>query len=198
MFHLSDFGGPYENINLKSMVCLQGLFMEKANLIHIPGDLRYVAASIHILNFRNNWISTLYNMYNISFPVLKEVRLEFNNIFHFEHNLLRFPTLQIFSIRHNKIRELPDMSTCVWGMESEDMMYATFHPANNPFHCNGSMMWLGKSICRHGEAIYFRHKVNSLSESTTSTVDVVDSDREFTLWQHCRSPRASSDTSWRV
>ena len=155
-FHLSNFGGAYENINLKSVVSMRGFVMEEAGLIHIPEDIRCVAGSLRILDLRKNMISTLKIMNDITFPSLREIWLQFNNIFHLSPKHLRLPTLQSFSIKNNKITELPDLSACIWGMKSEDVTYATFYSANNPFHCNGSMMWLGKSVCRSGREIYFR------------------------------------------
>ena len=156
IFRLSNFGGAYENINLKSMVSLRGFAMEESGLIHVPEDIRYVAASLRVLDLRNNKISTLDNMHDIPFPSLREVWLQFNNICHLRPKLLRLPILQSFSIANNKITELPNLSSCVWGMETEHATFALFFPANNPFYCNGSMMWLGKAVCRIGNEVYFR------------------------------------------
>ena len=133
IFRLSNFGGAYENINLKSMVSLRGFVMEESGLIRVPEDIRYVAASLCVLDLRNNKISTLGNMHDIPFPSLREVWLQFNNICHLRPKLLRLPILQSFSIANNKITELPNLSSCVWGMETEHAKFALFVPANNPF-----------------------------------------------------------------
>ena len=101
-------------------------------------------------------ISSLNNMYNITFPRLRELWLQVNDIFHFDPELIQLPTLQTFSLRNNTITELPDLSGCVWGVESESVTYAEFYAANNPFHCNGSMKWLGNSLCRQGRYTFFK------------------------------------------
>ena len=156
IFRLNNFEGAYENVKLKPMVALTQFGMAKAGLVDIPEDIRYVAVSLQRLILTNNGILKLDNMYDIPFPTLTVVWLQFNNISHLSHKLLLLPVLQSFMIKNNKITELPDMSSCVWGMESEGVTYSTFHPANNPFHCNGSMMWLGASLCRSGRDIYFK------------------------------------------
>ena len=156
IFRLSNFGGVYKNFTLKPLVSLDEFSMVETGLVHIPEDIRYIAASLCVLILRNNRISTLDNMYDILFPKLREVWLEFNNISHLNPKLLRLPVLQAFSIRNNQITQIPDLSDSVWGIENEGLSYARFYPANNPLHCNGSMLWLGKSICRMSGEIYFR------------------------------------------
>ena len=74
-FSLNYCRGTCGNINLKPLVHLKSLIMEKSSLRVVPSDLRHVASSLKSLVLSNNQISTLSNMYDIPFPKLGMILL---------------------------------------------------------------------------------------------------------------------------
>ena len=165
-FSLKYCRGTCGNINLKPFVHLKSLIMEKSSLRVVPSDLRYVASSLELLVLPNNQISTLSNMYDIPFPKLRMILLNFNNISHLSHAFLQLPVLQIFAIKHNKLTHLADMSSCFWGGgHDKSVVFVELDVASNPWHCNGSMEWIKTSIChrQREREIYYKRLVLAIA-----------------------------------
>ena len=153
-FTLNNFEGTYEDIHLAPFVVLTSLTMENSGLTAVPKVVRCVAPTLRELDLSRNKLSTLDNMYDIPFPHLRSVDMDFNNISYLKPVLLRFPELEMFSIKHNKLTDLPDLSFCIWGMTSHAATY--FILDKNPWHCNGSMTRLRKWLCGSWGEIYYR------------------------------------------
>ena len=165
-FRLSNCRCACENINLNSLINLKSLVVDKSNLRVVPRDVKLIALSLESLVLSKNMISNLSNMYNIPFPKLRIVILNFNNISHLNHGFLQFPVLQIFAIKHNKLSHLADMSSCVWGVgHDESVSFVALDVASNPWHCNGSMEWIKTSIChrRIGGILYYKRLILAIA-----------------------------------
>ena len=153
-FTLSNFEGAYEDIHLAPFVVLKLLIMENAGLTVVPKDIRSVAPTLRELDLSRNKLSTLDNMYNIPFTHLRSVDLNVNDISSLNPALLRFPDLEKFSIKHNKLTGLPALNFCNWGMTSQVVTY--FILGKNPWHCNGSMTLLRKWLCDSWGELHYR------------------------------------------
>ena len=165
-FSLNYCRGTCGNINLKPLVHLKALVMEKSSLRVVPRDLRHVASSLKLLVLSNNQISSLSNMYDIAFPKLGMILLNLNNISYLNHAFLLLPVLHIFAMKHNKLTHLADMSSCFWGWgHSKSAAFAALDVASNPWHCNGSMEWMKTSIChrQRGGEIYYKRLVLAIA-----------------------------------
>ena len=163
-FSLSYCRSTCGNINLKPLVHSKSLIMEQSSLRVIPMDDGHVALSLKLLVLSNNQISNLSNMYDIPFPKLGIVILNFNNISHLSHAFLQLPVLQIIAIKHNKLTHLADMSSCVWGMgHIKRWLFAAIDVASNPWHCNESMEWIKTSICHREREIYHKRLVLAIA-----------------------------------
>ena len=147
-FRLSYCIRACESINRKPLENLKSLIVDKSNLRVVPRDVRQVAPSLEFLVLSSNMISNLSNIYNIPFPKLRTVLLNFNIISHLSHEFLQLPVLQIFIIKHKKLTHLADISSCVWGVgHIKSGSIAALDVASNPWHYNGSMEWMKTSIC---------------------------------------------------
>ena len=146
-FQLCCFSGAYDDIQIKPLVVLETLVLRKVGLTMVPEDIKHVAASLRILDLSRNNISSLTTMYNILFLKLASVSLASNDISYLSPELLQLPSLTRLSLSSNKLTHLANMNASIWGLENQGKPYVLFYVNHNPWHCNGSMMWLRDSIC---------------------------------------------------
>ena len=145
----------YDDVNLGQLAVLENLKLDRLGITSVPKGMKHFATSLRYLSlFRNN-ISTLDGMYNIPFPTPTVIYMGYNRIYHLSPTRLLFPVLVILDLKYNALVYLADMSSCTWGM---DLMAdrTLLSLSNNPWHCNGSMDWISKSLCRHDDAVLYK------------------------------------------
>ena len=144
---ISRLEGENKYIDLKPLIMLEVLRFQSSGLNEIPRSIRHVSSTIHYLDLVDNCITTLENMENIVFRNLTTIYLMQNHICHVNHISLQLPVLSSISLSENQLTHLGDMSTCQWGMAKRRSGFVTIRLEHNPWHCNGSMLWLQSSLC---------------------------------------------------
>ena len=144
--YIANLEGKNKTINLNPLVKLIEFELSRSGLHEIPRSISLISKTIRILDLSYNDITTLENMENIVFPNLSRLNLMENCIYHLNHISLKLPNLSYITLYQNSLTHLDDMSTCQWGMANrESWISITLH--GNPWHCNGSMLWLQSSLC---------------------------------------------------
>ena len=141
--------GENKSIDLKALFMLEHLTFRNSGLSVVPKSIRYVANTIRTLDLTNNCITTLENMESIIFLNLATIYLTRNCILHLNHMSLQLPALTYLFISENHLTHLSDMSTCQWGMAYQGSWFVRISLKHNPWHCNGSMLWLQALLCIH-------------------------------------------------
>ena len=126
---------------------LEDLIFRESGLNEVPGSIRHVSSTINLLDLSQNCITTLGNMENIVFHNLTNIYLSQNCIYHLNHMSLHLPALSYIKLSENHLTHLDDMSTCQWGLAYHENWFVIVNVENNPWHCNGSMLWLQSSLC---------------------------------------------------
>ena len=156
---ISGLEGGNKSIDLKQLIILEQLIVWRSGLNEVPKSIKHVSSTIHELNLADNCITTLGNMENIVFQNLAYMYLMRNCIIHLNHMSLQLPALIYMTLSGNHLSHLSDMSTCQWGEANQGSENIVLNVEYNPWHCNGSMLWLQHSLCngpRPKSAFYIR------------------------------------------
>ena len=155
---LNTFPGDFADIRLATLVILNVLEIQESDLSEVPRNIKDVAHSLSELLLPFNRISQLDNMYGVLFRKLKYLMLASNRISHLSPELLLLPLLSNLGLNLNHLIQLQDISFTTWGTNHTMQWYPSLWMGNNPWHCNGSMRWLERSLCQMSDTLYFVRK----------------------------------------
>ena len=89
----------------------------------LPLGLNHIASSVKTLDFSYNAMKSIASMEGVNF-----VRL------------------QILNLERNKLTSLDELIQYSWGSSLPKHKYLGIYLASNPWHCNGSLIWLQSSL----------------------------------------------------
>ena len=156
MLQLGNFVEDFENMDFKHFIILEYLGMIRGGLTAVPKDIRYVAGTLHTLTLDNNRIAKLDGMYNVTFEELTYLYLRHNKISMINVQLLQFPELEQIYLDGNELKQLEDMRFCTWGFGNSYTLSLTIE--ENPWHCDGNMEVIIKTMCLRQGVTYMRRK----------------------------------------
>ena len=129
--------------------------MNRIGLRSTPLGLNLIANTIMTLDFHYDAINSLMSMEGVTFVKLVSLDLSYNNITHLYHELLITPHLQLFNLGGNHLVSLADVTRYSWGNSLPENKYTAISLHKNPWHCNGSLIWLGSSLYELGSEIIY-------------------------------------------
>ena len=120
-----------------------------------PFGLNHIANTVLNLAFGFNSIQSITSMEGITFYKLQLVDLSDNRITNLRPELLFAPNLLSLNLENNHLVSLEEVSHYSWGSSLPKHAYAAIHLRQNPWHCNGSLIWMRSNLYRyHSHIIY--------------------------------------------
>ena len=130
------------------------------NMVHnglksTPLGLNHVANTVKILDFSSNAIHSIASMEGIKFVKLQTLYLSKNKIAHLRPEFLIAPRLQSLNLERNILVSLDDVTQYPWGSSLPGHKYMIIHMRWNPWHCNGSFIWMRSNLYRYYKQIVY-------------------------------------------
>ena len=144
--HVTDFSylRKIEDINLRHN-----------GLQSTPLGLNQIANTVLNLDFGFNAIQSTTSMEGITFCKLEIVNLYNNRITNLRPKLLIAPNLRSLNLENNHLVSLEEVSHCSWGSSLPKHEYTAIHLRQNPWHCNGSFIWMRSNLYIYGSHIIY-------------------------------------------
>ena len=102
-----------------------------------------------------NGITSIASMEGINFVRLCLLNLSKNRITHLRPEFLITPNLKILILGDNNLFLLADVTQYWWGSSLLKHEYMKIYLQMNPWHCNGSLIWMLSNLYKKGgQAIY--------------------------------------------
>ena len=171
--HVHDFSylRKIEDINLRH------------NGLHsTPFGLNHIANTVLNLDFGFNSIQSITSMEGITFYKLDIVNLYNNRIANLRPELLIAPNLRSLNLENNRLVSLEEVSHFSWGSSLPKHKYMAIHLRQNPWHCNGSLIWMRSNLYRYGSQIIY---VKPTLKPFITNVQLL----------FCKSPKAHNGTT---
>ena len=127
---------------------IEYIFMDDNVLSSTPLGLDRIANTIKRLNFAFNAINSLTSMEGVTFDKLYRLHLQYNNITHLHPEVLFTPRLQSLLLVGNHLVALGDVTQYSWGSLLPRRTYMAIYLRQNPWHCNGSLIWMFSNLYR--------------------------------------------------
>ena len=132
--------------------------IEDINLRHnglqsTPFGLNHIANTVLNLYFGFNAIQSTTSMEGITFYKLKIVNLYNNRITNLRPEFLIAPNLRSLNLENNYLVSLEEVSHYSWGSSLPKHEYTAIHLRQNPWHCNGSFIWMRSNLYIYGSHI---------------------------------------------
>ena len=125
---------------------IKHIFMNDNGLRSAPWGLNLIANTIKKLDFASNAISSLASMEGVKFDTLERLNLRHNNITHLHPEVLFTPHLQSLQLEGNQLVSLGDVTQYSWGSLLSRHTYMAIYLGQNPWHCNGSLIWMSSKL----------------------------------------------------
>ena len=120
--------------------------MDDNELSSTPLGLDRIANTIKRLNFAFNAINSLASMEGVKFDKLDRL------------DVLLTPHLQSLLLVENHLVSLGDVTQYSWGSLLPRRTYMVIYLRQNPWHCNGSLIWMSSNLYRfEWEIIHAKH-----------------------------------------
>ena len=120
-----------------------------------PLGLSYIANTLIHLYLHANGITSIASMEGINFVRLRILDLSKNRISHLRPEFLITPNLELLNLGGNNLFLLADVTQYSWGSSLLKHEYMTIHLQMNPWHCNGSLIWMLNNLYKMGrQTIY--------------------------------------------
>ena len=120
--------------------------MHHNGLIRTPLGLDVIASTITVLIFAFNTIISLTSVEGVEFFNLQNLRLQYNNITHINPGFLIAPRLSFINLEGNHLVSLAEVTQHSWGGSLPAHKYIKIHLRENPWHCNGSLIWMFRNL----------------------------------------------------
>ena len=134
---------------------IKTLNMYHNRLSRTPLGLNLIANTITALRFAYNTIISLTSIEGVEFIKLYALRLEGNNIAHLRPEYLITPRLKILNLVGNPLVSLAEVTQYSRGSLLPEHEYMKIALRQNPWHCNGSLIWMFSNLYKFGsETIY--------------------------------------------
>ena len=120
--------------------------MRHNGLIRTPMGLDVIASTITVLNFAFNTIFSLTSVEGVEFISLQILQLQYNNITHLYPEFFITPRLSFINLEGNHLVSLVEVTQYSWGGSLPTHEYMEIHLRENPWHCNGSLIWMFRNL----------------------------------------------------
>ena len=131
------------------------ILMDCNRLRSTPLGLALIANTIKRLNFASNAINSLTSMEGVKFDKLITLNLQYNNITHLHPEFLFIPYLQVLTLMGNNLVSLGEVTQYSWGSLLPKNEYLKIFLRQNPWHCNGSLIWMFSKLFKLGNKIIY-------------------------------------------
>ena len=136
---------------------IKHLYMHHNGFSRTPMGLNLIASTVISLSFVSNSIDSLSSMEGVEFIKLVTLRLMYNKITHLRPGLLITPRLESLNLEGNHLVSLAEVTQYPWGRSLPEYTYTEIYVKNNPWHCNGSLMWISSNLYKiENEIIYVK------------------------------------------
>ena len=115
----------------------------------------HIAKTVRILDFTSNAITSIASMENIKFVKLRILHLYQNMITHLRPHYLIAPHLVTLNLEENSLVSLEEVTQYSWGSLLPEYQYMAIHLQQNPWHCNGSFVWIVSSLYKFENQIIY-------------------------------------------
>ena len=160
---------------------IEYIFLTNNGLQSTPLGLNHIANTALILDFMFNSIQSITSMAGIKFYKLQFVNLSNNRITHLRPELLIAPNLRSFNLENNHLVSLAEVSYYSWGSSLPRNGYTAIHLRQNPWHCNGSLIWMHSNLYKYRYQIIYARPALKLYITNVH-------------WMLCKSPDARNGT----
>ena len=115
---------------------------------------------LEFLNFSDNNITDISQLYGVPFIKLKSLDLARNKIMVVEANLMILPIIYYVELVENRLIVIPDLTQSEWGEGLADNKTVRIRLGNgNPWHCSADMLWVVDMICTVNCASKKMHRI---------------------------------------
>ena len=85
-------------------------------------------------------------MEGVKFTKLLTLGLQYNNLTYLRPEFLITPYLQVLYLVGNHLISLAEVTQYSWGSSLAEHKYLAIYVRQNPWHCNGSLIWMFNSL----------------------------------------------------
>ena len=161
---------------------IEDIILKQNGLQSTPLGLNHIANTVLILDFMSNSIQSIMSMEGITFYKLEIVNLYNNLITILRPELLIAPNLRSLNLENNHLVSLDEVSHDSWGSSLPKHEYTAIHLRQNPWHCNGSLIWMRSNLYRYHSHIIYAKPTHKLYITNVR-------------WMLCKSPDARNGTT---
>ena len=148
------FKGTYEG-SLSDLRKIKYVSMNHNGLRSTPLRLNLIAKTIMTLELSCNAINSVTSLASVEFIKLIRLDLRHNNITHLRPEFLIAPHLQYLNLVGNQLSSLADVTLYSWGNSLSEHKYMEIVLQQNPWHCNGSLIWIYTNLYKLGSEIIY-------------------------------------------
>ena len=152
--HSIQFEGNHAH-DFSYLLKTEQLILTYSGLKSTPLGLNYIANTVLILDFTSNSIQSIASMEYIKFDRLQVLHLYKNGITHLRPKFLIAPRLRSLNLENNDLVSLEDVTQYSWGASLSQQKYMAIYLRLNPWHCNGSLMWMLSNLYKFGNQIIY-------------------------------------------